>query len=80
MVVAGALAAVAFRYGRINLAVFAASIAGACIGFCGLTALAWGAAFAALAVLGRGEFPGHGRSFIIEALSVYHSGCQLQAN
>ena len=78
------MAAVAFRYGEINLAVFAAAIAGACIGFLWFNSypasifmgdtgsLAWGAALAALAVLTKTEVTSlvMGGLFIIEALSV----------
>ena len=84
MVVMLVMAAVAFRYGEINLAVFAAAIAGACIGFLWFNSypasifmgdtgsLAWGAALAALAVLTKTEVTSlvMGGLFIIEALSV----------
>ena len=84
MVVMIFMAAVAFRYGESSLAVFAASIAGACIGFLWFNSypasifmgdtgsLAWGAAFAALAVLTKTEVVSlvMGGLFIIEALSV----------
>ncbi len=75
---------VAFRYGELSLAVFAASIAGACIGFLwhncfpasifmGDTgSLALGAALAASAVLTKTEVTSlvMGGLFVIEALSV----------
>ncbi len=75
---------VAFNYGELSLAVFAASIAGACVGFLwhncypasifmGDTgSLALGAAFAALAVLTKTEVTSliMGGLFICEALSV----------
>lgn len=84
MVVMLVMAAVAFRYGEVNLAVFAAAIAGACIGFLWFNSypasifmgdtgsLAWGAALAALAVLTKTEVVSlvMGGLFIIEALSV----------
>ncbi|WP_455136802.1 phospho-N-acetylmuramoyl-pentapeptide-transferase [Thermophilibacter sp.] len=84
MVVMLAMAMVAFRYEEINLAIFAASIAGACVGFLwhncypasifmGDTgSLALGAAFAALAVLTKTEVTSliMGGLFICEALSV----------
>lgn len=75
---------VAFKYGELPLAAFAAAIAGACIGFLwhncypasifmGDTgSLALGAAFAALAVLTKTEVTSlvMGLLFVIEALSV----------
>lgn len=78
------MAMVAFRYDEVNLAVFAAALAGSCIGFLwhncypasifmGDTgSLALGGAFAALAVLTKTEFSSliMGGLFIIEALSV----------
>ena len=79
-----AMAAVAFGYGQLDLAVFAAAIVGACIGFLwhncypatifmGDTgSLALGAAFASLAVLTKTEVTSlvMGGLFICEALSV----------
>ena len=79
-----AMAMVAFRYDEINLSIFAASIAGACIGFLWYNghpasifmgdtgSLSLGAAFAALAVLTKTEVVAliMGGLFIIEALSV----------
>ena len=84
MVVMLAMAMVAFRYNELDLAIFAASIAGACVGFLwhncypasvfmGDTgSLALGAAFAALAVLTETEVTSliMGGLFIAEALSV----------
>ena len=84
MVVMLAMSMVAFRYGELDLAVFAAAIAGACIGFLwhncypasifmGDTgSLALGAAFASLAVLTKTEVTSliMGGLFICEALSV----------
>ena len=84
LVVMMAMAMVAFRYNEVNLAVFAASIAGALVGFLwhncypasifmGDTgSLALGAAFAALAVLTKTEVTSllMGGLFICEALSV----------
>ena len=84
MVVMLAMAMVAYSYDEINLAVFAASCAGACIGFLwhncypasifmGDTgSLALGAGFAALAVLTKTEVTSlvMGGLFIVEALSV----------
>ena len=84
LVVMLGMAMVAFRYEEINLAIFAASIAGACVGFlwhnCYPAAvfmgdtgsLAWGAALAALAVLTKTEVTSliMGGLFIVEALSV----------
>ncbi len=75
---------VAFRYGELSLAIFAAAIAGACIGFLwhncypasifmGDTgSLALGAAFAACAVLTKTEVTSlvMGGLFVVEALSV----------
>lgn len=79
-----AMAMVAFRYDEVNLSIFAASIAGACIGFLWFNghpasifmgdtgSLSLGAAFAALAVLTKTEVNSliMGGLFIIEALSV----------
>lgn len=79
-----AMSMVAYRYDELSLAIFAASIAGACVGFLwhncypasifmGDTgSLALGAAFAALAVLTKTEITSlvMGGLFIIEALSV----------
>lgn len=84
LVVMLAMAMVAFRYDEINLAVFAASIAGACVGFLwhncypasifmGDTgSLALGAALSALAVLTKTEVTSliMGGLFICEAVSV----------
>lgn len=84
MGVMAVMAMVAFSFDEINLAVFAAACAGACIGFLwhncypasifmGDTgSLALGAAFAALAVLTKTEVTSlvMGGLFIIEALSV----------
>ena len=84
LVVMLALAAVAFRYDEINLAIFAASAAGALVGFLWFNcypatifmgdtgSLALGAAFAALAVLTKTEVTSliMGGLFIDEALSV----------
>lgn len=84
LVVMLAMAMVAFSYDEIDLAVFAAAIAGACLGFLwhncypasifmGDTgSLALGAAFAALAVLTKTEVTSliMGGLFICEALSV----------
>lgn len=84
MVVMLVMAMVAYRYEEINLAIFAASIAGACVGFLwhncypatifmGDTgSLALGAAFASLAVLTKTEVTSliMGGLFIAEALSV----------
>ncbi len=84
LVVMMALAAVAFRYDEINLAIFASSIAGACIGFIWFNcypatifmgdtgSLALGAAIAAMAVLTKTEVTTLIMSglFICEALSV----------
>ena len=84
MVVMGVMAMVAFRYGELDLAVFAGAIAGACIGFLwhncypasifmGDTgSLALGAALASLAVLTKTEVTSliMGGLFICEALSV----------
>ncbi len=84
LVVMLAMAMVAFSYDEIDLAVFAASISGACVGFLwhncypasifmGDTgSLALGAAFAALAVLTKTEVTSlvMGGLFICEALSV----------
>lgn len=84
MVVMLVMAMVAFSYDEINLAVFAAACAGACVGFLwhncypasifmGDTgSLALGAGFAALAVLTKTEVTSlvMGGLFIVEALSV----------
>ncbi len=78
------MAMVAYRYDEVNLAIFAASIAGACVGFLwhncypasifmGDTgSLALGAALAALAVLTKTEITSliMGGLFVCEALSV----------
>ncbi len=79
-----AMSMVAFRYDAINLSIFAAAIAGACVGFLWYNghpasifmgdtgSLSLGAAFAALAVLTKTEIVAlvMGGLFIIEALSV----------
>ena len=79
-----AMSMVAFRYDAINLSIFAAAIAGACVGFLWFNghpasifmgdtgSLSLGAAFAALAVLTKTEVTSlvMGGLFIIEALSV----------
>lgn len=79
-----AMSMVAFRYDEINLSIFAATIAGACVGFLWFNghpasifmgdtgSLSLGAAFAALAVLTKTEVCAlvMGGLFIIEALSV----------
>ena len=67
MVVMLVMAMVAFRFGQLGLAIFAAAFGGACLGF-----LALGAAFAALAVLTKTEVTSlvMGGLFITEALSV----------
>lgn len=79
-----AMSMVAFRYDDINLSIFAAAIAGACVGFLWFNghpasifmgdtgSLSLGAAFAALAVLTKTEVVAlvMGGLFIIEALSV----------
>ncbi len=84
MVVMLVMAMVAYRYDEINLAIFAASIAGACVGFLwhncypasifmGDTgSLALGAALAALAILTKTEVTAliMGGLFVCEALSV----------
>lgn len=84
MVVMLAMAMVAFRYGELSLAIFAASLAGACLGFLWYNSypatifmgdtgsLALGSAFAALAVLTKTEATSlvMGGLFIVEALSV----------
>ena len=78
------MAMVCFRYNELSLAVFAACIAGACVGFLWYNchpaqvfmgdtgSLALGAAFAALAVLTKTEVTSliMGGLFIVEALSV----------
>ena len=84
MVVMLMMAMVAYRYDEINLAIFAASIAGACVGFlwhnCNAASifmgdtgsLALGAALAALAILTKTEITSliMGGLFVCEALSV----------
>ena len=84
MVVMLMMAMVAYRYDEINLAIFAASIAGACVGFlwhnCNPASifmgdtgsLALGAALAALAILTKTEITSliMGGLFVCEALSV----------
>ena len=84
LVVMLAMAMVAFRYNELNLAVFAAACAGACIGFLWFNcypasifmgdtgSLALGGAFAALGVLTKTEVVSlvMGGLFIAEALSV----------
>ncbi len=79
-----AMSMVAFRYDDINLSIFAAAMAGACVGFLWFNghpasifmgdtgSLSLGAAFAALAVLTKTEVVAlvMGGLFIIEALSV----------
>ncbi len=84
MVVMLVMAMVAYRYDEIDLAIFAASIAGACVGFlwhnCNPASifmgdtgsLALGAALAALAVLTKTEITSliMGGLFVCEALSV----------
>ena len=84
MGVMAVMAMVAFSYDEINLAVFAASCAGACVGFLWFNcypasifmgdtgSLALGAGFAALAVLTKTEVTSlvMGGLFIVEALSV----------
>ena len=78
------MARVCFRYNELSLAVFAACVAGACVGFLWYNchpaqvfmgdtgSLALGAAFAALAVLTKTEVTSliMGGLFIVEALSV----------
>lgn len=78
------MAMVCFRYNELSLAVFAACVAGACVGFLWYNchpaqvfmgdtgSLALGAAFAALAVLTKTEVTSliMGGLFIVEALSV----------
>ncbi len=78
------MAAIAYRTDQINLALFAAAVTGACVGFLWFNAhpasifmgdtgsLALGAAFAALAVLTKTEVVSLvvGGLFVIEALSV----------
>ncbi|MCI1665538.1 MAG: phospho-N-acetylmuramoyl-pentapeptide-transferase [Atopobiaceae bacterium] len=78
------MAMVAYRYDEINLAVFAAATAGACVGFLWFNSypasifmgdtgsLALGSAFAALAVLTKTEVTSlvMGGLFVVEALSV----------
>ena len=78
------MAMIAFRYGELDLAIFAAAIAGACVGFlwhnCNPASifmgdtgsLALGAALAALAVLTKTEITSliMGGLFVCEALSV----------
>ena len=84
MGVMAVMAMVAFSYDEINLAVFAAACAGACVGFLWFNcypasifmgdtgSLALGAGFAALAVLTKTEVTSlvMGGLFIVEALSV----------
>lgn len=84
LIVMLALAAVAFSYDEINLAIFAGACGGACIGFLWFNcypatifmgdtgSLALGSAFAALAVLTKTEVTSlvMGGLFVIEALSV----------
>ena len=84
MVVMLIMAMVAFRYDVVNLAIFSAAIAGACVGFLWYNcypadifmgdtgSLALGAAFAAVAVLTKTEVTSlvMGGLFIAEALSV----------
>lgn len=84
MAVMMVMSMVAFRYDEINLSIFAAAIAGACVGFLWFNghpatifmgdtgSLSLGAAFAALAVLTKTEVTSlvMGGLFIIEALSV----------
>ena len=84
MVVMLFMSMVAFRYDEVNLSIFAATIAGACVGFLWFNghpatifmgdtgSLSLGAAFAALAVLTKTEVTSlvMGGLFIIEALSV----------
>ncbi len=79
-----AMSMVAFRYDEINLSIFAAAMAGACVGFLWFNghpatifmgdtgSLSLGAAFSALAVLTKTEICAlvMGGLFIIEALSV----------
>ena len=79
-----AMAAVCFRHDDLNLAIFAASAAGACIGFIWFNsypatifmgdtgALAWGTAFACLAIITKTEIVSlvMGGLFICESLSV----------
>ena len=84
MVVMLVMAMVAFRFGQLGLAIFAAAFGGACLGFLWYNcypatifmgdtgSLALGAAFAALAVLTKTEVTSlvMGGLFITEALSV----------
>ena len=84
MVVMLIMAMVAFSYNVVNLAIFSAAVAGACIGFLWYNcypadifmgdtgSLALGAAFAAVAVLTKTEVTSlvMGGLFIVEALSV----------
>lgn len=84
MAVMMVMSMVAFRYDEINLSIFAAAIAGACVGFLWFNghpasifmgdtgSLSLGAAFAALGVLTKTEVTSlvMGGLFIIEALSV----------
>ena len=84
MVVMLVMATVAFRFGQLGLAIFAAAFGGACLGFLWYNcypatifmgdtgSLALGAAFAALAVLTKTEVTSlvMGGLFITEALSV----------
>lgn len=84
MVVMLGMAMIAFHYDELSLAIFAASVAGACVGFLWYNcypasifmgdtgSLALGAAFAALAVLTKTEVTSlvMGGLFVVEALSV----------
>ncbi|MDY4523236.1 MAG: phospho-N-acetylmuramoyl-pentapeptide-transferase [Atopobium sp.] len=86
------MAAVAFSYSEVNLAVFAASIAGGLIGFLWFNcypasifmgdtgSLAFGSAFAALAVLTKTEVVSvvMGGLFVVEALSVMIQVCSFK--
>lgn len=86
------MAAVAFSSSEVNLAVFAASIAGGLIGFLWFNcypasifmgdtgSLAFGAAFAALAVLTKTEVVSvvMGGLFVVEALSVMIQVCSFK--
>ena len=94
MVVMLFMAMVAYRYNELDLAIFAGSIAGACVGFLwhncypasifmGDTgSLALGAALASLAVLTKTEVTSliMGGLFVCEALSVMIPGHELQAH
>ncbi|MDR2492918.1 MAG: phospho-N-acetylmuramoyl-pentapeptide-transferase [Coriobacteriales bacterium] len=84
MIAMAVMAAIAFRDDQLNLALFAAAVTGACVGFLWFNAhpasifmgdtgsLALGASFAALAVLTKTEVVSLvvGGIFVIEALSV----------